>query len=208
MFRLFFVTFFFTLSTHSQASEAVSEASSVVENEPQIALKIVQDKCQHCHGMEGEASNIVYPRLAGQHNNYMIKQLKDFRSGERKGTMNDMAKDLSDSQIVALAGYFSSKPTLNHRVRNKDLAQVGSYIFHHGNEFSGVPACASCHGDNGEGSDQLPRLAGQHKRYVADQLNEFHNRQRSNDNAIMHSVASKLTELEIAAVANYVSGLK
>ncbi len=174
----------------------------------ELALPIVQDKCQHCHGLEGEASNVLYPRLAGQHKKYIIKQLHDFRSGRRKGTMNDMARDLTDPEIIALADYFSSKPTLKHRIRNKELAQVGWYIFHRGNEYSGVPACASCHGENGEGSDKLPRLAGQHKRYVADQLVEFNNRKRNNDNAIMHSVAEKLTELEIQAVSNYVSGLE
>ncbi len=174
----------------------------------ELALPIVQDKCQHCHGLEGEASNILYPRLAGQHKKYIVKQLHDFRSGRREGTMNDMAKGLTDPEIAALADYFSSKPTLKHRVRNKELAQVGWYIFHRGNEYSGVPACASCHGENGEGSDKLPRLAGQHKRYVIDQLMEFNNRKRNNDNAIMHSIAEKLTELEIQAVSNYVSGLE
>jgi len=204
MFRLFLMFFLFTILSPVYASEPVPEPTP----ESNIASKIVHNKCQHCHGLEGEASNVLYPRLAGQHKNYIIKQLHDFRSLKRKGTMNDMARDLTDPEIVALADYFSSKPTLAHRIRNKEFAQVGWYIFHRGNDYSGVPACASCHGENGEGSDQLPRLAGQHKRYVADQLSEFNNRERNNDNAIMHSIASKLTEMEIHAVANYVSGLK
>ncbi len=140
----------------------------LVAAEQTNAVKLVQDVCQHCHGLDGEASNILYPRLAGQHKNYIIKQLHDFRSGKRKGTMNDMAGNLKDDEIIALATYFSVKPTLNHRVRDKEFAQVGWYIFHRGNKYSGVPACASCHGENAEGSDKLPRLAGQHKRYVAD----------------------------------------
>ncbi len=204
MFRLFIAFVSLIISLSSLASDTTPQP----EKEPSIILSIVQDKCQHCHGMEGEASNVLYPRLAGQHNKYIIKQLHDFRSGKRIGTMNDMANDLTDPQIIALADYYSSKPTLNHRVRKKDLAQVGWYIFHKGNQYSGVPACSSCHGENGEGSEKLPRLAGQHKRYVADQLFEFNNRKRNNDNAIMHSIASKLTELEIHAVSNYVSGLK
>ncbi|MCN4144173.1 MAG: cytochrome c4 [Thiohalomonas sp.] len=182
--------------------------NSLYASEQDIASEIVTEVCQHCHGLEGEASNILYPRLAGQHKNYIIKQLHDFRSGKRKGTMNDMAAELKDDEIVALAAYFSAKSALAHRVLDKKFAQVGWYIFHRGNKYSDVPDCASCHGDNGEGSDKLPRLAGQHKRYVADQLNLFHERERNNDNAIMHSVASKLTEMEIEAVANYVSGLK
>jgi len=194
MFRIFIV-FCVLFSIHSVSSA-----------EQDIAAKIVKEVCQHCHGMDGEASNIMYPRLAGQHNNYIVKQLTNFRSGERKGTMNDMAKDLTDNEIVALAAYFSAKPTRKHRVRDKEFAQVGWYIFHRGNQYSGIPACASCHGENGEGSDALPRLAGQHKRYVTDQLHQFINKQRLNP--IMHSVAKKLTELEMNAVASYVSGLK
>ncbi len=182
--------------------------NTLFATEKDVALRIVQEVCQHCHGLDGEASNVLYPRLAGQNKHYIIKQLHDFRSGKRQGTMNDMAAPLKDDEIIALATYFSAKPTLNHRVRDKEFAQVGWYIFHRGNEYSGVPACASCHGEKGEGSEKLPRLAGQHKRYVADQLTMFNERERNNDNAIMHSIASKLTEMEIQAVANYVSGLK
>ena len=175
----------------------------------ETAKAIVQEKCHLCHGAEGEASSAIYPRLAGQNNNYLIKQLKNFRDGKRKSdTMNEMAKGLSDKEIEALAEYFSAKPGLTHRVRDKGFAAVGEYIFKKGNKYSGIPACKSCHGEHGEGSDQLPRLAGQHKRYVADQLHAFGERARTNDNAVMHTVASKLTEMEIEAVSLYVSGLK
>ncbi len=177
--------------------------------EDSIAVTIVKEKCQFCHGLEGEASSVIYPRLAGQHKNYIIKQLQDFRSGQRQSTeMNDMAKDLTDEQITALADYFNSKPALSHKVRNKELAAVGQYIFHQGNEWSDIPACTNCHGEKGEGTDQLPRLAGQHKRYISSQLQGFSERKRTNDNAIMHSIASRLTEMEIQAVSLYVSGLK
>jgi len=171
------------------------------------AEQIVADRCHLCHGTEGEASSAIYPRIAGQHREYITKQLTDFRSGKRKGIMNDMATDLKDEEIAALADYFSAKPPLTHRIRDKALAAVGNYIFHKGNKYSGVAACASCHGNNGEGSKDLPRLAGQHKRYVITQLEDFNQRTRTNDNAIMHSIASKLTELETNAVALYVSGL-
>ena len=173
------------------------------------AQEIVEQKCHLCHGKEGEASSAIYPRLAGQNLDYLAKQLRNFRDGVRKSdTMNEMAADLADDEIQALAEYFSAKPALGHRVRDKALAAVGYYIYHKGNRFSGIPACASCHGEEGLGTQQLPRLAGQHKRYVADQLHAFDRRARTNDNAIMHTIASKLTELEIEAVALYVSGLK
>ena len=172
------------------------------------ATVIVQQKCQLCHGVDGEASSVVYPRLAGQHKAYIVKQLENFRSGERQGTMNELAADLTDDEIAALAEYFSQKPALTHRIHDTEFAAVGKYIFHKGNKYSGVAACASCHGETGAGTQGLPRLAGQHKRYVSVQLEDFDTRKRTNDNAIMHSIASKLTELERESVALYVSGLE
>ena len=176
---------------------------------PDLAKSIVKEKCHLCHGEEGEASSAVYPRLAGQNRNYLVKQLKNFRDGTRKSdTMNEMAKGLKDDEIDALAEYFASKPALTHRVRDKGFAAVGEYLFRKGNKYSGIPACKSCHGEAGQGTEDLPRLAGQHKRYVADQLHAFEQRARTNDNAIMHTIASKLTEFEIEALALYVSGIK
>ncbi len=174
-----------------------------------IALTIIQAKCQHCHGLNGEASSAIYPRLAAQNKTYLKKQLEDFRSTKRKEpTMNEMAANLTDNEITALASYFSAQANLSHRVRNKLLSSVGEYIFKNGNEYTGIADCASCHGENGGGNELRPRLAGQHKRYVAEQLHRFTERARTNDNAIMFSIASKLTELEIEAVAYYVSGMK
>ncbi len=178
-----------------------------LQAETRTADAIIDEVCKHCHGSDGQASNVEYPRLAGQHKAYLIKQLQNFRSGKRIGTMNEMASGLDDNEIIALADFFSQQQPESHRVRNKALAAVGEYIFHEGNKYSGVTACKSCHGEDGGGTTVLPRLAGQHKRYVSTQLEDFGSRQRTNDNAIMHSVASKLTELEREAVALYVSGL-
>lgn len=176
--------------------------------EPTLALKLVTEKCQFCHGLNGEASSVIYPRLAGQNKLYLEKQLNDFKSGKRQiDPMNEIAAALTAAEITVLAEYFNGQPIKSHRVRNKELAAVGKYIFNKGNQYSGIAACASCHGENGEGSELRPRLAGQHKRYVSEQLNEFTKRSRTNDNAIMYSISQKLTELEIEAVALYVSGL-
>ncbi len=172
---------------------------------------ILKEKCSHCHGNQGEASSEIYPRLAAQNYNYIAKQLRNFRDGARlSDTMNEMAKDLSDGDIELLAGHFSRQPPLSHRIisMRKELAAVGAYIFNKGNKYAEIPSCASCHGDKGEGNENLPRLAGQHKRYVVAQLRAFHERKRTNDNAVMHTIAKKLTELEINAVALFISGLK
>ena len=173
--------------------------------------EIINDRCAHCHGAQGDASSAIYPRLAGQHRVYLAKQLRNFRDGARQSdTMNEMVKDLGDEEIMALAEFYSGQPVRAHRIRTtkKDLEAVGYYIYHKGNEYTDIPPCTSCHGAYGEGSETLPRLAGQHKRYIVAQLEAFHERKRTNDNAIMFTIAKELTELEINAVALYVSGLK
>ncbi len=183
------------------------------ERPPEVTdrvMQIVRERCALCHGEEGEASSSIYPRLAHQNRRYLEKQLKNFRDGTRKSdVMNEQARDLTDEEIAGLAAWFASRPPKAHRIpRSKqDLAAVGRYIFHKGNKWSDIPPCASCHGEMGEGNERLPRLAGQHKRYVIAQLKNFHERRRTNDNAIMHTIARNLTELEIQAVALYVSGL-
>jgi cytochrome c553 len=170
---------------------------------------IVDGRCALCHGPEGESASAIYPRLAAQHPEYMAKQLQDFRDGRRKSdTMGEMARDLTDSEIAALAKFFSAKPPQARRPGDADLAAVGKYIYAKGNKYAGVPACASCHGPNAHGTVQLPRLAGQHPAYLETQLKEFNKRARTNDNAVMHSIAAKLTELEIVAVSVYLGGLE
>jgi cytochrome c553 len=176
---------------------------------PGPVQEIITGRCALCHGPEGASASAVYPRLAAQHPDYLQKQLKDFRDGRRKSdTMSEMAKDLKDEDIASLASFFSAKKAGGRQPGDIDLAAVGKYIFHKGNRFSGVAACASCHGENGHGTAQLPRLAGQHPAYVEIQLKEFNKRDRTNDNSIMHSIASKLTELETKAVSVYIGGLQ
>jgi cytochrome c553 len=171
--------------------------------------EIVQAKCFICHGAEGESSSPAFPRLAGQNANYMVRQLNDYKSGRRKSsTMQPMVEDLNEADFKALGVFFASRSTFGHEVADPELAAVGLYIFKHGNPDSGVASCASCHGANAHGTESLPRLAGQHAQYTLNQLKQFNKRERTNDNAVMHGIASKLTELEAKGVSAYLSGLK
>ncbi len=173
------------------------------------ALEIVQGRCFICHGADGESSSPVFPRLAGQHAGYVARQLADYQSGRRKSdTMRPMVEDLSKEDFAALGRYFESRQPIAHPQPDTELAQVGRFIFNRGNPYSGIPSCASCHGANGNGTETMPRLAGQHALYLENQLKKFNTRERTNDNAIMHTIASKLTELEAKAVASYVSAMK
>lgn len=176
---------------------------------PRHVQDIITGRCALCHGPEGESASAVYPRLAAQHPDYLQKQLRDFRDGRRvSDPMSEMAKDLKDDDVAALAAFFASRKAGARQPGDVELANVGKYIFNRGNGYSGVAACASCHGAKGYGTEQLPRLAGQHPAYVETQLKEFNKRARTNDNAIMHSIASKLTELETRAVSVYIGGLE
>lgn len=168
--------------------------------------EIITTQCATCHGAQGQASSPIFPSLAAQNRDYLIKQLKDFKSGKRKSeTMTPQVANLSTQDMEGLGTFFASKPAKVHRVADEDLLAVGRYIYMKGNSYSGVPACAGCHGDKGQGSAQLPRLAGQNSRYLLLQLKEFNQRTRSNDNEAMHLVASRLSELESKAVSDYLA---
>ena len=172
------------------------------------AEEIVQGKCFICHGADGESSSPVFPRLAGQHAKYIERQMADYKSGRRKSSaMQPMVEDLSPADFKVLGVYFESRKPQAHKVDDAELAQVGRFVFVRGNPYSGVAACATCHGATGGGTETLPRLAGQHAQYTENQLKAFNKRERTNDNAVMHAIASKLSELELKAVAAYISGL-
>lgn len=182
-------------------------SSAQAQSDEARAKKIIGGVCFVCHGAEGESSSEVFPRLAGQNAEYIAKQLEAFKSGKRKSAaMAEMVAKLSPEDMVALGKFFEKQKVEPEPVKDPDLAAVGKYIYLHGNKFSGVPACASCHGKDGLGTASLPRLAGQYASYVETQLKQFNKRERTNDNAVMHTIVEKMTPMEMAAVAEYVSG--
>lgn len=188
----------FSLSSH------VAQAADTVRAE-----EIVQGKCFICHGLAGESSSPVFPRLAGQNSAYVARQLGDYKSGRRKSsTMQPMVEDLSAADMKGLGDWFASRPTQGHPVADAELAGVGRFVYFRGNPYAGVAACAGCHGADAHGSTALPRLAGQHAQYTENQIKLFNQRERTNDNAVMHAISAKLSELEVKAVAAYLSGLQ
>ncbi|WP_037472891.1 c-type cytochrome [Simplicispira psychrophila] len=169
---------------------------------------LVSGRCSTCHGAKGHSTSPIFPSLAGQNQEYLVKQLQDFRSKKRVSeTMAPQAADLSDKNIAGLAAFFANQPAKIQRVSDTDLVAVGRYIYTKGNTWSGVPACTSCHGENAYGTATLPRLAGQNTRYLLSQLKDFNQRTRTNDNEAMHLVASRLTEMETQAVTSYLGQL-
>jgi len=173
------------------------------------ARAIVSGSCFLCHGMQGESATELYPRLAAQNAAYLTKQLENFKSGERKsGTMRPMVEKLASADMRALGLYFSRQRSVPHAPSDAALASRGRAIYDNGGSAAEVLPCTGCHGARGHGSDRLPRLAGQVASYLAAQLRNFGARQRTNDNAVMHAIAARMTEGEILAVAEYLSGLE
>jgi len=164
--------------------------------------------CAGCHGEDGNAAAPIFPKLAGQQLSYLEKQLKAFRSRERVDpTMNAMTQSLSDSEIKDIAAYYNRQQTTPE---NREQDHRGEKIYRSGNPVNGVPSCVGCHGPTGAGNPAsgYPALHGQFSAYLSKTLLDYKNGDRSNDpNLVMRSIASRLTEAEINAVANYASGL-
>jgi cytochrome c553 len=172
------------------------------------AKKIVAGSCFLCHGMAGESATELFPRLAAQNEKYIAKQLANFKSGERKSeVMPRMVGALAPEDMRALGLYFSRQASPPHAPTDAGLAAQGRAVYRQGGAATEVAACVGCHGERGHGSESLPRLAGQVASYLATQLRNFGARVRTNDNAVMHTIAAKMTEQEIRAVAEYLSGL-
>ena len=166
--------------------------------------------CAACHGPDGNSPSPGFPKLAGQHEGYIAKQLRDYKSGKRvNATMNAMVLPLSEQDMDDLAAYFASQ-TVQLGTTAEDKLAVGQSIYRAGNASSGVAACAACHGPNGSGNPQakFPSLSGQHADYTVLQLQMFRKGERANDAGnMMRGVAAKMSDAEIEAVAQYVQGL-
>ncbi len=167
--------------------------------------------CAACHGADGNSTNPMYPKLAGQAAAYLAKQLRDFRQGLRANPiMSPMAKPLSDQDIDDLAAYFSVQP-VQMGSADEALLQAGQKLYRGGNTATGVSACMACHGPAGKGNAaaRFPALASQHADYVAAQLAAFAAGDRTNDpGGMMRDIASRMSRQEMKAVAaGYISGL-
>ncbi|MGH8752247.1 MAG: c-type cytochrome [Burkholderiales bacterium] len=178
--------------------------------DPAKAQSIVTQICAACHGADGNSTIPANPNLAGQYPDYLTKQLLSFKSGERKSTvMNGMVANLTPEDLRNLGAYFSEKKPGQGAAHDKELVAIGQKIYRGGNAASAVPACAGCHTPNGAGiPSQFPRLAGQHADYVIAQLKAFKSGERADDNSkMMRAIAVKLSDQEMRAVAEYISGL-
>lgn len=191
-------------------------AQSVVKGDAAKGQEIAAKVCAACHGPDGNSPLAANPSLAGQHPEYLYRQLSNFKSqggkpAERNNAvMAGMAAPLSEDDMKNVATYYASQALRPRAARDADLVKQGQLIYRGGIAAKGLAACASCHSPNGAGLPaQFPRVAGQHAEYTAAQLKAFRAGDRKNDpNSMMRTVAGKLSDREIAAVSEYIAGLR
>lgn len=170
--------------------------------------ELVMGRCFLCHGATGDSSSPLYPKLAGQNSEYMLKQLRNFKRGERESSdMRKVVADMDENDMQSVAFFFSRQQPSRGNSAYAEMRALGEKLFSQGDPARGLKPCRECHGDNGAGSATLPRIAGQHTLYIETQLTLFEERKRTNDNAQMQDVAKRLTTDEVRAVAEYLRSL-
>jgi cytochrome c553 len=187
------------------ASLLVSVSAFSVED-AEIA-RLAAQVCANCHGPHGDSISSAFPRLAGQQAAYTEVQLKTFKDHTRgdpyaQAYMWGMASQLDENTMKRLAAYYAAERPNPGRKGDAARMAKGKTIFEQGLPEADVPACALCHGENAQGKDTIPRLAGQHSEYLVKQLAAFKLMQRAN-NPVMHSVTNKMSLEQMQAVAEY-----
>jgi cbb3-type cytochrome c oxidase subunit III len=211
MIRTAAMAILFVTSFLAHASEEAK-----VKADPAKGKAIAESVCVACHGADGNSAIPANPILAGQVEEYIAKQLKNFKSTDGKPAarnnpiMAGMAAAIPDEEIPNVAAWFASQKQKPAAAKDEKLAELGQKIWRQGNFKKGTPACAGCHGPSGAGLPaQYPRLAGQYQEYTETQLKAFRLEERSNDNEkVMRTIAAKLSDAEIKAVAEYAAGLR
>jgi cbb3-type cytochrome c oxidase subunit III len=200
------------------ATSLIANASeeAKVKADPAKGKVIAETVCVACHGADGNSAISANPILAGQIEEYIAKQLKNFKSADGKPAarnnpiMAGMAAAVPDEEIPNVAAWFASQKQKPAAAKDEKLALEGQKIWRQGNFKKGTPACAGCHGPAGAGLPaQYPRLAGQYPEYTELQLKAFRAEERGNDaEKVMRTIAAKLSDAEIKAVAEYAAGLR
>jgi cytochrome c553 len=175
------------------------------------AGKVKSQICQGCHGVDGNSKDGQIPKLAGQYDVYIIKQMRNYQQGTRSHEiMNGMAAPLSDTDLADIAAYFADQPIMRGSAAKPN--ETGENLFLHGNMEERVMTCAHCHGNTGKGLDpstgMYPVIGGQNKAYLLKQLRDFRDDDRVNSpNAAMNKTLKPLSDAELEALAEYISGL-
>ena len=190
-------------------AKPVAVAATPAVAAPKGAAQIAQNVCAACHGGDGNSAITLNPKLAGQHPEYLLKQLTNFKEGKRvNAVMAGMVANLTADDMKGLAKLYADQKQTLSKAKSNGVGSLGEKIYRGGIAATGVPACASCHGANGAGiPKQYPRLSAQHADYTLQQLRTFRTGERANA-PMMMTIAAKMTDAEMQAVADYMQGLR
>ncbi len=194
------------------AAEKVAEPAVNAQKESaksQGVEKTVQTVCAACHGVDGNSAIALNPKLAGQHPEYLLKQLTNFKEGKRANpVMLGIVANLNADDMKSLASYFAAQKPALAKAKSNGAGSLGEKIYRGGIAATSVPACASCHGASGAGMPkQFPRMAGQHADYTLAQMRAFRLGERANA-PMMMAIAAKMTDAQMQAVSDYIQGLR
>ncbi|MFV0371976.1 MAG: c-type cytochrome [Azonexus sp.] len=211
MIRTTALAIFFATSFVTHASE-----QAVVKADPAKGKLIAESICVACHGLEGNSMDAANPHLAGQVEQYIYKQLSNFKPVGDKPAQRDnaimagMVAALEDADMRNVAAWYASQKLKPEAAKEEASIALGKKLWRQGDFRKGIPACAGCHGPAGAGIPaQYPRLAGQFAAYTENQLKTFRDETRGNDpEKMMRTIAAKLSDVEIKAVADYAAGLR
>ena len=200
----------------SFGTQAADASKAAAKGDAARGQTIVASVCVACHGPDGNSPLAVNPKLAGQHPDYLLKQMKNFKATDGKPpervnpVMNGMIAAYDEGQMRDLAIYFATQTQKGETAKNRETIERGQKLYRGGDSSKGLPACAGCHGPTGTGIPaQYPRIAGQFAEYMEAQLKSFREGTRTNDpNRMMRTIALKMTDAEIKAVADYIAGLR
>ena len=199
------------LAASAATTAFAAEAEAPAAAKPDLAKgqATSTNVCAACHTNDGSRGSPANPILQGQHPEYLVKQLSEFKSGKRvNAIMSGMAAPLSDADMKNVAAFYASKSAKPGFAKNKELITLGEKIYRGGIADKQVPACAGCHSPNGAGIPaQYPRLGGQHSDYTEAQLTAFRAGGRPNSPQML-AIAAKMSDREIKAVSDYIAGLR
>ena len=198
------------------ASASQAEDKVVPKADAAKGQQIASQTCAACHNADGNSSIPANPKLAGQIQEYLYKQLRNFKPTANKPAeranpiMGGMVANLSDEDMRNLAAYYATQTLKPEVANNAATIELGRTIYRAGDATRGIPACASCHGPAGGGIPiEFPRVAGQFAAYTEAQLKTFRIGERANDpNQMMRTIAIKMTDAQIKAVSDYIAGLR
>lgn len=172
------------------------------------AVSLAASLCASCHGEDGNSVVPNFPKLAGQQSSYLLRELKDYKSGKRESeVMVPIVAGLNDEDIANLAAFYSTQKTVPGTVTQAAMVPLGKTLYMKGNSKSGVPSCDGCHEEEGTGGGKFPRVAGQHPDYVLEQFRLYAAGKRTNGTRVMQAVAERLTEQEARAVAEFMASM-